>query len=91
MFLHAPGFEKKNYPEQDFHVSLAAFTKQRNELLEALKALKNNDWSRGATFTATTRGREQSVLSYAQRIVQHENEHCAQIEGLRKICESEIR
>jgi hypothetical protein len=76
---------KTNYPEQDFYDSLEAFTEQRNELLEALKALKNNDWSRGATFTATTKGREQTILSYAQKIAQHENEHCIQIEVLLKV------
>ena len=75
---------KTNYPEQEFHASLEAFTRQRNELLEALKALTNPDWSRGATFTGTTKGREQTVLSYAQRIAQHENEHCIQIEALLK-------
>ncbi len=40
------------------------------------------DWLRGATFTGTTKGREQTVLSYAQRMVQHEIEHCEQIEKL---------
>jgi len=30
--------------------------------------LKIEDWSRGATFTGTVRGREQTILSYAQRI-----------------------
>jgi DinB family protein len=73
---------KTNYPEQDFQASLEAYTQQRNELLEALRALTNQDWSRGATFTATTRRREQTVLSYAQRIAEHENEHCIQIEAL---------
>lgn len=82
---------KTNYPEQDFHASLEAFTRQRNELLEALNALKNNDWSRGATFTATTKGREQTILSYAKRIAEHENEHCIQIEGLLKKVEPELR
>ena len=76
--------KKTNYPEQDFHASLEEFTRQRNELLQALKALPTNDWSRGATFTATTSGREQTVLSYAQRIVDHENTHCIQIEALLK-------
>jgi hypothetical protein len=75
---------KTNYADQDFHVSLEAFTKQRNELLEALKALNINDWSRGATFTGTTKGREQTILSYAQRIARHENDHCIQIEALLK-------
>ncbi len=47
---------KTNYPKQDFHTSLDAFTKQRKKLLEALKALPHNDWSLGATFTGTTKG-----------------------------------
>ena len=75
---------KTNYPEQDFHTSLEAFTRQRNELLQTLNALNTKDWSRGATFTATTKGREQTVLSYAQRIVDHETAHCIQVEALLK-------
>ena len=39
------------------------------------------DWSRGATFSGTTRGREQTILSYARRIVEHEREHREQIEA----------
>ncbi len=74
--------KKSGYSEQEFHPSLRAFTEQRNELLRALNALDVAGWSRGATFTATTRGREQTVLSYAQRIAQHEDEHCAQLEVL---------
>ena len=75
---------KTNYPEQDFHTSLEAFTRQRNELLQTLNALNTKDWSRGATFTATTKGREQTVLRYAQKIVDHENAHCIQVEALLK-------
>jgi hypothetical protein len=76
--------KKTNYPEQDFHTSLEAFTKQRNELLQTLKALKINDWLRGATFTATTEGREHTVFSFARRMARHEDEHCIQIEALLK-------
>ena len=72
---------KTNYLEQDFQESLQAFTQQRWELL---KALKSADWSRGATFTGTTRGREQTILSYVRRITDHEQEHCQQIEDLLK-------
>lgn len=75
---------KTNYPEQDFYASLQAFTEQRSALLETLKALSNSDWLRGATFTATVRGREHTIWSYAQRIIAHENEHCVQIEELLK-------
>jgi hypothetical protein len=74
--------KKTAYPEQEFPASLAAFTAQRQELLGALKALEPAGWSRGATFTATTRGREGTVLSYAQRLAQHESEHMAQIRSL---------
>ena len=72
---------KTNYPEQDFQESLKAFTQQRRELL---KALKSADWSRGATFTATTTGREQTILSYVRRITDHEMGHCQQLEDLLK-------
>lgn len=71
---------KTHYLELPFHASLEAFAQQRDELLKTLRALERDEWSRGATFTATTRGREQTILSYAQRIAQHENEHCEQIE-----------
>lgn len=78
--------KKTDYPRQGFYISLEAFTKQRNELLRSLRSLKNKDWARRATFTATTRGREQTVFSYANIIAQHENEHCIQIEALLKQC-----
>jgi len=73
---------KTNYYSLDFHVSLDGFTRQRHDLLKSLKALAIEDWSRGATFTGTTRGREQSVLDYARGMAQHEGVHCEQIEGL---------
>ena len=65
--------------------SLKAFTDQRRELLRALKGLAIKDWSRSATFTATTKRREQTVFSYACRIAEHENKHCDQIEAVLKI------
>lgn len=73
---------KTDYADLEFDVSLQAFTQQRAELLKALKALEIENWLRGATFTATTRGREQTILSYARRMAQHEIEHCDQIEAL---------
>jgi hypothetical protein len=50
--------------------------------VQSLKALSTEDWSRGATFTGTTRGREQTIFSYAQWIVDHEAEHLAQLETI---------
>jgi hypothetical protein len=73
---------KTNYPELEFRLSLEGFTRQRFELLQSLKALAVEDWSRGATFTGTTRGREQTILSYARRMADHEAEHSEQIEKL---------
>jgi hypothetical protein len=76
--------KKTGYLELEFYQSLQFFSRQREELVKALEPLAAADWSRGATFTGTTRGREQTVLSYAQRMTQHENEHCEQIEALLK-------
>ena len=72
---------KMDYHAQEFHASLQAFTNPRATLLQALKMLKIEDWSRGATFTGTVRGREQTILSYAQRIADHEAAHLDQIES----------
>ena len=73
---------KTKYPALEFRLSLEGFTRQRFELLQTLKALTLEDWSRGATFTGTTNGREASILSYAQRMARHELEHCEQLEKL---------
>ena len=73
---------KTDYHAQDFHISLQAFANQRNDLLKSLKPLPIEGWSRGATFTGTVKGREQTVFSYAQRIAEHETQHLEQIESI---------
>src|SRR5262245_52095805 len=73
---------KTDYLELEFRGSLKAFTDQRRELLRVLKGLSMAGWSRGATFTGTTRGREATVFSYAQRVAEHEAKHCGQIEAV---------
>jgi DinB family protein len=80
---------KTDYLELEFRESLKAFTDQRRELLRALKGLAIEDWSRSATFTATTKGREQTVFSYACRIAEHENKHCDQIEAVLKMASAQ--
>lgn len=70
---------KTDFLEQTFHDSLRTFTSDRAALLEALRALGTPDWSRGATFTGTTAGREATVYSYARRIADHELGHVDQI------------
>lgn len=72
--------KKRDYTTQDYQASLQAFSTERADLLKALQALDPPAWSRGATFTGTTRGRKQTIYSYAQRIVNHEAEHLKQIE-----------
>src|SRR5215510_498293 len=79
---------KTDYLELEFQGSLKDFTDQRRELLRALKGLAIKDWSRSATFTATTKGREQTVYNYACRIAEHENKHCDQIEAVLKLAEA---
>jgi hypothetical protein len=72
---------KTSYSELSFRLSLAAFAAQREDLVRTLRALTVADWLRGATFTRTTRGREQTILSSARRIVAHEREHLDQVEA----------
>ena len=75
---------KTNYPKLEFHPSLLAFTAQRETLVQSLKTLSLPDWSRGATFTGTTLGREETVFRYTRRMALHEITHCEQIETLLK-------
>lgn len=72
--------KKRNYTTQEYQASLQEFSTQRADLLQSLHVLKHPAWSRGATFTGTTRGREQTIYSYVQRIAKHEAEHLKQIE-----------
>lgn len=74
--------KKRNYTTQEYHTSLQAFSKQRTKLLQLLTSLPEEAWSRGATFTGTTRGVNRRSYSYAQRITAHEAEHIAQIPTL---------
>ena len=75
---------KTNTLDQPFPAALRAYASQRAELLQLLRALPVGGWARGATFTGTTKGREQTVLSYAERIANHEAEHLPEIESLLK-------
>ena len=70
---------KTEYLQQSFRDSLRAFSQRRATLVETLSRLDAMGWSRGATFTATTLGREATVLSYAQRIADHEVRHLGQL------------
>jgi hypothetical protein len=75
---------KTNYPTLEFHPSLLVFAAQREALIQSLKTLSIPDWLRGAVFTSTTLGREETVFRYARRMALHELTHCEQIEALLK-------
>ena len=72
--------KKTNYVELAFPESFQAYKKQRNELLNTLKDLSIQEWSRSAII----KDRPESVFSYTLYLTQHETAHCEQIEELLK-------
>jgi len=74
---------KPKYLEQAFDVALVSFTQERQKLVKALADLDEAGWLRHATFTGVSdRQRDQTVVSYSDRIVSHEQPHLDQIESL---------
>jgi hypothetical protein len=71
--------KKTDYLDQGFQVSLQAFSEARTALLDTLRTLDAAGWSRRATFTGTTLGRDATVLLYARRIADHEERHLEQL------------
>ena len=71
--------KKTDYLSQSFSESLRAFAHVRGGLVDTLRGLDAVGWSRRATFTGTTLGREATVLSYAKRIADHELQHLVQL------------
>src|SRR5688500_18027614 len=80
---------KTSYATLPFQRSLAAYSAQRANLVQTLTALDLADWSRGATFTGTTRGREATILGYVRRILAHEQEHREHLATMLKASHSE--
>ncbi|MFN8546593.1 MAG: DinB family protein [Candidatus Eisenbacteria bacterium] len=71
--------KKTDYLDQGFRPSLRAFSDGRVALLDTLRLLDADAWSRRATFTGTTLGRDATVLLYAKRIADHEVHHFDQL------------
>lgn len=71
--------KKAGYLDQDFQASFQAFSEARTALLDTLRTLDPDGWSREATFTGTTLGRNATVLLYAKRIADHEVRHLDQL------------
>jgi uncharacterized damage-inducible protein DinB len=70
---------KTDYLQQDFRETLRKFSEQRAGLVTRLRKLPAGGWTRSATFTGTTSGRDGTVLSYANRIAAHEVRHLDQL------------
>jgi hypothetical protein len=76
---------KPAFTDQEFNVALTQFASERRKLIEALSELDAAGWARRGTFTGTSqRGRNQTVQSYAERLLNHEQGHLDQIEALAK-------
>ena len=75
--------KKPKYADQKFVAALESFTEEREKLVKILAELDDSNWERPYTFTKTSaRQRNQTVFSYAERIVNHELHHLEQIESL---------
>jgi uncharacterized damage-inducible protein DinB len=78
-YIHPRQWVKRtNYLELDFQESFKAYKAQRKKLLQLLKKLPFEAWTRGAII----QGREHTVFSQVRRISLHEGVHCEQIESL---------
>ncbi len=71
--------KKTDYLQQNFRETLRRFAEQRAVLVTRLRKVNSSGWTRGATFTGTTLGRDDTVLSYATRIADHEVRHLDQL------------
>jgi len=74
---------RPKYRDQEFGAALEAFAREREMLVKTLAGLDEAGWARRGTFSGTSpRRREQTVWSYSERIVNHEQPHLDQIESL---------
>ena len=70
--------DRTNYREIAFQHSLHAFEAQRGELLSLLASLTPRDWSRSAQVTRSGKVVTETVLSFAERLANHEHHHLDQ-------------
>ncbi|HJS19907.1 MAG TPA: DinB family protein [Anaerolineales bacterium] len=72
--------KKTDYLEQEFQLSLRAFTKQRQRLLAVLEPLPPKDWARTNTLIGAGKPLQQTLISHANGLARHERAHLRQIE-----------
>jgi hypothetical protein len=70
--------EVAGYTQADFQTSLQAFTLRRVELVSMLQRIASEEWRRVGVHEA--RG-PISLLDVVTHLVEHEEEHCAQLES----------
>lgn len=68
------------YTERSFAEGFQVFTLRREALLNSLRALSLDDWAREGRIDRKTH----TVFSHVRRLVNHENVHCGEIEGILK-------
>ena len=71
-----------DYLEQEFQLSLRAFTKQRRKLLAVLEPLPPQDWTRTNTLIGAGKPLHQTLISHADGLARHERAHLKQIERI---------
>ena len=69
---------KTDYVELAFSENLAAFMTRRAALVDRLRRLPAEGWSRGSLI----RDRSETAASYVRHLTEHETVHCDQIEAL---------
>ena len=79
-FMKKPMYQKLNFAD-----GLETYIQERKKLVKVLTNLDESGWSHPGTYIGTTpRHRNQTVLTLAQRMVNHEQPHLDQIESLLK-------
>jgi len=75
--------KKPKYQCQEFSIALESFAQEREKLVKVLANIDKSGWKRPGTFTGTSpRQRNQTVFSYTERIINHEQPHLDQVESL---------
>jgi hypothetical protein len=71
--------EAAGYGRMGFHAALTGFAMRRAELVAMLRRVAPDDWARVGVHEVAG---EVSLLALLRGLVEHEEEHCAQVERL---------
>jgi hypothetical protein len=71
--------EVAGYGQMGFHAALTGFAMRRAELVAMLRRVAPDDWARVGVHEVAG---EISLLALLRGLVEHEEEHCAQVERL---------